>query len=567
MLSAFFFIYMKKIITTLLLFVFATLAFAQVNCYRIYLHDKANSPYSVERPQEFLSQRSIDKRARYDIEITERDLPVNPAYKNEILQVDTCVHILSTSKWTNTLAIWCPQEDKLQDVENLYFVDSIKPVGYYPALENHQEDVTFGATGDLNEPDTLSYGLGFDQIALHNGQLLHQQGYRGDGMLIAMLDAGWLLFDQFFGFQSLYDNGQIWGTYNFIPGMDNVYLGHTHGTSCASIILSSIFSPLDTLVGTAPNANMVFIRTEDPDHEQLIEEDFWAAGAELADSLGADVITSSLGYTQFDNPDFAFDYSSCDGRTSIASQVATMAAHSGMVVCVAAGNDGYNAWHKLSRPGDAEDVLCVGAVDVDSVYAPFSSCGPSFDGRVKPDVASCGWDTYVANVGWDEDHYYMALSQGSGTSYATPLLAGLATCLWQALPQLTAVEVMQIIREAGHQYTAPDTLMGYGIPNFYQAWLEHRADTLVSVTEQTIPSSAFCVYPNPCQSWLTVENPESTYINICIYDLMGRVMYADGGFSREGKRTFNTENWPSGVYFVRVQQKCGNAEILKIVRE
>ena len=163
------------------------------------------------------------------------------------------------------------------------------------------------------------------------GLLLLADGYHGEGMLIAMLDAGWIGFDCCPMFANLYENGQIWGTYNFIPGMDNVYTNHGHGTSCASIILSSIYGDNDTLVGTAPAANMVFIRTEDPLSEQLIEEDFWVAGAELADSLGADVITASLGYTQFDDTTFVFDYSSCDGHTSVASLAATKAAHKGMV--------------------------------------------------------------------------------------------------------------------------------------------------------------------------------------------------------------------------------------------
>ena len=366
---------------------------------------------------------------------------------------------------------------------------------------------------------------------------------------------------------NVYENGQIWGTYNFIPGMDDVYTNHSHGTSCASIILSSIYGGNDTLVGTAPAANMVFIRTEDPLTEQPLEEDFWVAGAELADSLGADVITASLGYTQFDDSTFVFDYSSCDGHTSVASIAATKAAHKGMVVCVAAGNEGSNEWHKLSRPGDAEDILCVGAINVDSIPASFTGCGPSYDGRVKPDVASCGWDTYMVSTSMftgdnDSLYVYTYISTGSGTSCATPNLAGLATCLWQALPQLTSLEVMQIIREAAHQYNAPDTLMGYGIPNIYQAWLDHRTD---AVHELSV--AHYIGYPNPCGDQLLISNPLCREVSLTIFDLSGRVVYAESGFSAESLKSISTGNWPSGIYLVRVQERAGGSELLKIVRQ
>ena len=392
-------------------------------------------------------------------------------------------------------------------------------------------------------------------------------------MLIAMLDAGWIGFDQSPMFTNLYENGQIWGTYNFVPGMDNVYTNHGHGTSCASIVLSSFYGDSDTLVGTAPAANMVFIRTEDPVTEQLVEEDFWVAGAELADSLGADVITASLGYTLFDDSTFVFDYSSCDGRTSVASLAATMAAHKGMVVCAAAGNEGNNEWHKLSRPSDAEDILCVGAVNVDSVYAPFSGCGPSYDGRVKPDVVSCGWDSYMVYTGTYTDNndvinLYSYIATGNGTSCATPTLAGLATCLWQALPELTSLEIMQLIREAGHQYEMPDTLMGYGIPDFYRIFVENYVtDTTDTTGIQDMCSvrQTVSVYPNPAGSRLTVHNGSTQSHTIYIYSMSGGLMMkmtVVGG----DERVVNTSEWASGIYFLQVDGAKGERETIKIIR-
>ena len=566
--------FMKKLIplfTALLLFGFARAQ--NVNCYRVYLHDKANTPYSIDQPHNFLSQRCLDKRARYNIPVTEEDLPVNPAYLHEIGQASPQLRVLAVSKWLNTAIVCCPDTLHMGYIRNLPFVDSVTAVGYYDNFEEHpaQECIVPDLTN--HGSDTLIYGKGYGQIALHNGHLLHAEGFHGEGMLIAMLDAGWIGFDRSPMFTNLYENGQIWGTYNFIPGMDNVYTNHGHGTSCASIILSSFYGDNDTLVGTAPAANMVFIRTEDPLTEQPIEEDFWVAGAELADSLGADVITASLGYTLFDDSTFVFDYSSCDGRTSVASLAATTAAHKGMIVCAAAGNEGANEWHKLSRPSDAEDILCVGAVNVDSVYAPFSGCGPSYDGRVKPDAASCGWDSYMVFTGTYTDdndipYLYSNIATGSGTSCATPTLAGLATCLWQALPELTSLEIMQLIREAGHQYDMPDTLMGYGIPDIYRIFVENYvSDTTDTTGIATMGNvrNELKVYPNPVTDKLTIENTGVGSHTIYIYDLSGKkVGSAEVGGGTV--RVIDTSKWADGIYFLQAVGGNGRQETVKIIR-
>ena len=570
--------FMKKILPLFAALLLIGFARAQnVNCYRVYLHDKANTPYSIDQPRNFLSQRCLDKRTHYNIPVTEEDLPVNPAYLHEIGQASPQLRVLAVSRWLNTAVVCCPDTVRMSYVRNLPFVDSVKAVGYYDNFDNPplSECDIFPSTNYGS--DTMIYGKGYGQIALHNGHLLHAEGYHGEGMLIAMLDAGWNGFDRSQMFTNLYENGQIWGTYNFIPGMDNVYTKHGHGTSCASIILSSFYGDEDTLVGTAPAANMVFIRTEDPDKEQLIEEDFWVAGAELADSLGADVITASLGYTQFDDSTFVYDYSSCDGRTSVASVAATKAAHKGMVVCVAAGNEGENEWHKLSRPSDAEDILCVGAVNVDSVYAPFSGCGPSYDGRVKPDVVSCGWDSYMvfASLFSQGDTIppllYCTIGQGNGTSCATPTLAGLATCLWQALPQYNSLEIMQLIREAGHQFTLPDTMMGYGIPDFYRIFLENYvADTTDSTDSTGIATmesirNDLKVYPNPVTDKLVIENTGTQNHTIYIYDFTGKMV---GGTEIRGGETMvmDATKWASGIYLLQANGGNGRRETVKIIR-
>ena len=573
---------MKKIVSFLLFVICFLFGKAQgpVNCYRLYLHDKANSPYSITQPQQFLSDRAIAKRARFDIAITEEDVPVNPAYLQAIRQAGDSVVVLATSRWFNTAVVRCPGSTDLESLRNLEFVDSILPIGYFTDLTEQSEAPEIVTFGDFFEPttDTLQYGEGFPQIAIHNGHLLHNEGFRGEGMLIAMLDAGWLGFDRNPHFANLYENGQIWGTYNFVPGQNDVYWGHSHGASCASIILSNVNAqtgngPLN-FVGTAPNANIVFIRTEYADNEQLLEEDFWISGAEIADSVGADVITSSLGYSTFEYPECEFDHSSLDGHTSLASLAATKAAHKGIVVCVAAGNEGANEWHRISRPSDAEDILCVGAIGVDSLPAIFTGVGPSFDGRVKPDVASVGYmTTYVsATCITNQDTItqevtntiFSWITQGNGTSFATPCLAGLAACLWQALPQYNSLEIMQMIREGGNMYNMPDTLMGYGIPDFYRVYMDNR-DTTIGIHESLLLHDV-SVFPNPCHGQFCIHNSSTDSKDIAVFDMAGRMVFSTT-IAAESDQAVNSENWNSGLYLLMAKGKNGWSEAIKIVRQ
>jgi len=521
-----------------------------LHAFRIYLSDKQNSPYSIAHPEVFLSQRSIDKRARYNIPITEEDLPVNPSYVSAIQQVSSDLHIWTKSRWTNTLTLFCYDTTSVPQVRNLACVSRVIPIGEYYFTEVRSEEHPT-AKDTLMDSDTTQYGVAYQQIALHNGHLLHSEGYMGDGMLIAVLDGGWTGFQNLPAMEALYNSGRIVGTYNVLPHENGIYNLTDHGTCCTSTIACN---NAYEMVGTAPNASFAFIRTEDVPVECLFEEDFWVRGAEIADSLGADVITSSLGYCDFeDTVKYPTDYSTCDGQWSIASRAATMAAHRAMIVCVAAGNEGMNTWHKLSRPSDAEDILCVGAINVDSVYAPFSGCGPSYDGRVKPDVVACGWDTYVMRA----DGTVMA---GNGTSFATPIIAGLSACLWQAIPQLSSLEIMQIIRESGHQYDNPDTLMGYGIPDFHKAWLQHHTDNIT----QYQTARRFSVYPNPCFDSFTILNGNEKALRYSLFDCEGHLLI-QGERTSERECTISIGKHQPGIYFLRITDSTGYTEVKKLL--
>ncbi len=551
---------MRRFLTLCVLVLGGVAALAQLppTCYRISLSDKDSSPYSVSDPSAFLSERALAKRARFNIPITDQDLPVNPQYLQQIKALDNGIRLLCVSKWMNTVTIYCPDSTKLADILALPFVNDILPVANYdlsgqaaPVSHDFYGQPVARAVRDTLEP--YDYGAGRAQIAIHNGHLLHNDGFRGDGMLIAVFDAGWNGADTSDFFRPLFESGQILGTRNLVPGpgMDNVFRGHYHGTIVTSTMAMRAGG---ALVGTAPEASYFLIRSENPYSEQLIEEDFWAQAAEIADSIGADVINSSLGYTTFgDFPQGDFTYADVDGVTSIASRAATILGQKGVVVCISAGNDGNNEWHYIGHPADAVDVLAVGAADVEGNIGSFSSRGPSYDGRVKPDITSVGVNTACV---WPGDF----LGEGSGTSLAGPVAAGLCACLWQALPQKSSHEIMRIVRESGSCHHNPNDSLGYGIPDFYAAYTAHAHD---GVAQHTPPPVA--VYPNPCTAHLIIPNRDLDILRVELYSTDGRLVFSD----RPGKDYFirlDVRNLPSGFYVGRVltgTHQTGRFKILK----
>ena len=508
---------MKRISLLILWFCIIGLASAQdATCYRIYLSDKNNNPYSINNPSEYLSQRAIDKRVRYNIPVTEQDLPINPQYKQQILALHPQMQPLAVSKWMNTFTVYCPDSTVVPQILNLPFVDSIKAVGAYilnDALSSQiPENQPSIVQNSLNSTkDSLDYGYGFAQIAFHNGHLLHEAGFRGEGMLIAVIDGGFYGIETISFFQDMVNEGRFYGHYSLMPNfVDTLESGwsEVHGTIVTSTIAANTSGEL---IGTAPAASFALIHTEWVGSEELVEEDFWANGAEIADSIGADVINSSLGYRAFpDFPQSDVTYADMDGVNSIASRCATILGQKGVIVCIAAGNDGSNEYYYVGRPGDAFDILCVGASAVDSIIADFSSHGPSYDGRVKPDITSVGVETSCYYPGdW--------LSTANGTSLATPVATGLCACLWQAMPQYTSTEMMQIIRESSHLYNNPNTEYGYGIPDFYKAYTTH-------VGINNYKPLQLSVYPNPVNDKLYLTNLDGNIQFISIYNAAGQLI-------------------------------------------
>ena len=531
-----------------LLFCFS--AFTQnPNCYRITFSDKNNSPYSVNRPEEFLSQRAIAKRERFNIPVIEQDLPVNPQYLEAILTFSSePSQIISNSKWDNSVVIFYPETENchpiIADMINSFsFVIDTLPVAYYKlplGKSIHKGMPTNLPKADVNLYSSCDYDYGnsIENINIHNGQFLHKAGFCGEEMLICAIDGEWDGFDTISYFKPLYQNGQIWGTRDLVPGVNNVYFGKNgHGT----FVTSEMASAMDgKMVGSAPKANYYFIRPENVWSEQLVEEDFWAYAAEIADSLGADVVTSSVGYIYFDYEwQNLYTQEDNNGISSIASRSASILAQKGVIVVKSAGNEGITEWHYITRPADAFNILAVGMVSPSGVVDSWSSYGPSADGRIKPDVASVGapaWGVFSDG----------SIGKTGGTSMAAPIIAGLSACLWQALPQYSALELMQLIREYGDSYNNPNDRIGYGIPDFYQCYLDHH----IGVMEHK--ASDILVYPNPTTGNLRVTSYKLQVTDVELFDVYGRKQKAECR-KQNAEWILDLSNLKDGIYFVIIK--------------
>jgi len=444
---------------------------AQFTRYIIRLKDKGFSPYSLSNPSQFLTNRAIQRRARYGIMLDSADIPVTPRYIDSI-RLAGAVTILNTSKWLNQVAIQTSDAAALAKIASFPFVLSQGPIAsLVQPTETPVNKKMDGPDPIPNNPppfpqnveDYYNYGQSYGQVRLHNGEFLHNRGFRGQGMHMCVLDAGFYHYLSLPTFDSARNNGQILGTWDFVAGNASVDEDHTHGMNCLSTIAANMPG---VFVGTAPKASYYLYRTEDVSTEYPIEEQNWAAGAERADSLGVDVCSVSLGYYTFDNAIFNYTYNNMNGDYTMIARAADIAAKKGMMVVAAAGNEGNGAWHYIITPADADSIVAVGAVSTSGVVGSFSSYGPSSDGQIKPTLAAVGVNAIVASPSTGLP------VTGSGTSFACPNLAGLITCLWQAFPEVNNISIINNLQMAANRFSNPDNRTGYGIPNMKKAFVQ-----------------------------------------------------------------------------------------------
>ncbi len=444
--------------------------------YIIKFKDKGTNPFSIANPSAYLGTRALQRRARYNIAIDSLDLPVTPRYVDSV-RLAGVVNILNTSKWLNQVTIQTTDAAALVKINNFPFVVSAVAVASRIGGVNGGEPVnkildtpidtpipTDNTTSSLIEETTanvFNYGKSNGQVRIHQGEFLHNHGFRGEGMQISVLDAGFFHYLSLPTFDSIRNNNQIINVWDFVANNASVDEDHTHGMNCLSTIAANMPG---VFVGTAPKANFCLFRTEDVASETRIEEHNLSAGYERADSIGVDVCTISLGYTTFDFATQNYTYANMDGNTTMAAIASDIAAKKGMLPVVAAGNDGNGAWHFIVTPGDADSVMTVGAVDTMGVIATFSSHGPSSNGRIKPNVAAVGRAAVIASPSTGQPVF------GNGTSFATPNIAGLTTCLWQAFPEFNNMTILDAMQKSASKYTTPDDRVGYGIPDMKKSF-------------------------------------------------------------------------------------------------
>lgn len=450
--------------------------------------DKKSSPYSILRPWDFLSNRSISRRQKAGNVVTIDDLPVVSKYVTGVSS--TGAKVLLTSRWLNGALVYTSDSSVATVISKLGFVKDVKLTGTFfkkrgaadwnsdnvvQSIESELENARISVKNKVSAEDYHDgYGLGWSQISQLNAHRLHKAGYRGKGIYIAVFDAGFYRANRMEVFDSLFLQNRVLGTADMVEPGSEVYADDDHGTQVLSCLAANVPG---VMIGTAPDASYFLIRTEDAGTETLSEEYQWLCAAEYADSAGVDVISSSLGYTEFDDARQSHKYSDLNGKTAVISIAANMAFNRGILVVNSAGNEGDESWHHIGAPADAPGTIAVAAVDEDGRIAAFSSRGPSADNRVKPDVSAMGKRAVVVN----SNGYFI---RSNGTSYSAPILAGALACLLQS-DYTASPEIIRLrMQYSGNHADKPDHEYGNGLPDFELAMLMGK---LVKPVTENIP--------------------------------------------------------------------------------
>lgn len=533
----------KKMLFVMFIVLLFPLETLNATGYYFYVQfaDKNNSPYLISRPHDFLSQRAIDRRTYYQIPIDQTDLPINPDYITQLRKLK--LHIHATTKWLNGVTVLVKDTTVIQQVRTLSFVDFVQ----YTGLTNEILQVQVKQKIP-NQPLDLDYGVAASQLDFMNARILHENGYLGNGMHVAVIDAGFYGVNSNTAFDGLRNEGRLLGTKDFVNPASDIYAEHTHGAT----VLATLAAELNgTFVGTAPKASYWLLRSEAATGEYLYEPDLWISAIEFADSAGVDLATTSLGYTVFDDIAMNYTYQQLDGKTARASIAANMAYNKGIMLLNSAGNDGNKEWKYISVPADAEGVITVGALNSDSTLSLFSSIGPTPDGRIKPELAVQGSMIKSLNAN-------ASAISANGTSFSTPILAGAVTCFLQAVkntkPTHTLDDVRAYIYQSTHLYQNPTFSMGYGIPDFRKAM---ELLTISSLNGNKVSDctrkNAFKLLVNGELQVLELQHPRNYSTNawvVSIYQIDGKMIKQYS--SLEHKLQIDLRGLKKGIYIVQV---------------
>lgn len=528
---------------TLLFFFVLNISFSQEEDAWVYFKDKPSETTFMETPLNMLTQRALDRRARYNIPLDYKDVPIETTYIT-LVENALGVDVMAKSKWLNALHVRGNKTDidalKALKIGDFNFVGSIQ---YAKKSLNASSKIS--ASKNVNNTNdklkfqtNFNYGQAANQIKMLKGDKLHEQYFTGAGMQIAVIDAGFPNVNTYAAFKRIRDNNQILGGYDFVNRNTNFYTGNYHGMAVLSTIAGYVENQF---VGTAPDASFYLFITEDSVNETPLEESLWVEAAEEADRLGVDVINTSLGYYEFDNSNYDYTYNDMNGLTTFISRGAEIAFSRGMILINSAGNEGNNAWHSIIAPADAVSVLSIGAVNASGVIASFSSYGPTADGRVKPDVCAEGAGVYIINSSG-------SIATSNGTSFSGPVMAGVTTCLWQAFPTKTNAEITQLIKESAHLYNSPTAQEGYGIPNFQTIY------NALLIEESALDKSNITAYPNPSKDIIYFSFPENiNSFSIAVFDVLGKLMNTK--IIDKINPSYNVSELSEGLYFIQIQKE------------
>ncbi len=535
----------RKIFTILSLS-FSLIATAQTELVFVFFKDKPNKAAFYSNPLSELSQKSLDRRSNLGIALVDQDAPIEPSYITNVQNLG--FEVTDYSKWLNGVAVNATAAE-IQILSQQSYVDHVESFVRNPNGKKRTEKIDkfkvcnqqFANRDILT---TFNYGNGLAQINQVNIRALHVAGFTGAGMTIAVIDTGFPSVNTGNAYKRLRDNGRIKGGYNFISKNTDIYNTslNTHGSIC----LGTIGGYLDNqFVGTAPDADFYLYASEDGANEIPEEQLYWIEAAEEADRKGVDVITTSLGYTTFDDSRYDYTYNDMNGSTTFIARGAQIAAEKGIFLTVAAGNDGNNTWHYVATPADNAKVFTIGAVTSQGSSSSFSSYGPNSAGVVKPDGSARGTDTYTV--------FGSQVTQASGTSLANPLAAGGVACLLQSLPKtISREEIKSKLRQNASLYPNPSAQMGYGILNFYKTYQSY-----LGVDE--LKKMKVNIYPNPAKSTIHISSDKPIQ-SIAIYDMLGKLIRT------ETQNTINVSPLAKGNYLLKI--KIGDQDLVeKFIKE
>lgn len=524
--------------------------------YFVFFKNKGakTNQYALNQPSEYLTQRALDRRIKENVNIDSIDLPVNNDYISNIREAG--VDVFFASKWLNGVLVEaCGFE--IAEIENLPFVDSTRLIAYNSRLVKEQEQVQLPIL--FEEPPEVIADTRI-QLMMLGADVMHSDSLVGEGVRIAVLDNGFKGVNRFKPFQHIWENDLIIGTRDFVENSGNVFQFGSHGTSVFSIIGAKYVTDSTEFYGIANGAEFILCVTEDAEGENTIEEYNWILAAEYADSLGVDVINSSLSYRTFDIDEHDYSFDDIDGKTSIISKAASIAARKGIIVVNSAGNDGRRSSpsNLIHPPADADSILVVGSVDPDFRRSAFSSVGPTADGRIKPDVAAFGNGVAIVRGNGD-------IEKGGGTSFASPLIAGFAAGIMQAYPDWTSQEVIKAIKESGHNAEAPDSLVGYGVPNY--TFISAESNRKINVND--ILEDKITFYPNPFTGdklYFVTEQGFDSSILIRILDPKGSYIYNQTFLPEQLGKTIEIpiNSVQQGVYYLFLQSE-NTQRVVKLI--